>query len=97
GAPPHLDLFDYKPELVKRNDEPCPDSMLKGKMFAFTSGVPRLLGTPQPFSRKGKSGAWMSDAVPHLATVADELTFIKSMHSDQFNHAPADLLLYTGS
>src|SRR4051794_27850480 len=49
GGPPHLDLFDYKPELVKRNDEPCPDSLLAGKRFAFTSGVPKLLGTPQTF------------------------------------------------
>ena len=97
GAPPHLDLFDYKPELVKRNDQPCPDSMIKGKTFAFTTGVPKLLGTPQPFAQHGKSGAWLSAAVPGLASIADDLTFIKSMHSDQFNHAPAELLLYTGS
>src|SRR5581483_4328200 len=49
GSPPHLDLFDYKPELVKHNDQPCPDSFLKGKRFAFTSGVPKLLGTPRKF------------------------------------------------
>ncbi len=97
GGPPHLDLFDYKPELVKRDGEPCPDSLLAGKKFAFTSGVPRLLGTPQTFRQRGQSGAWMSDAVPHLAAIADELTFVKSMHSDQFNHAPAELLFYTGS
>lgn len=97
GGPPHLDLFDYKPELVKRDDEPCPDSMLAGKKFAFTSGVPKLLGTPHTFARHGRSGAWMSDALPHLSGIADDLTFIKSVHSDQFNHGPADLLLYTGS
>ena len=97
GGPPHLDMFDYKPELVKRNDEPCPDSLLKGKKFAFTSGVPKLLGTPQKFARHGRSGAWLSEAVPNIASLADDLTFIKSMHSDQFNHAPAELLLYTGS
>jgi hypothetical protein len=97
GGPPHLDLFDYKPELVKRNDEPCPDSLIKGKMFAFTSGVPKLLGTPQKFAQYGRSGAWASEAVPNIASLADDLTFIKSMHSDQFNHAPAELLLYTGS
>src|SRR5947209_5654321 len=56
GGPPHLDMFDYKPELVKRDDQPCPDSLLKGKTFAFTSGVPRLLGTPQVFNRYGQSG-----------------------------------------
>src|SRR5205823_831051 len=61
GAPPHLDLYDYKPELVKRNDQPCPDSLIKGKTFAFTSGVPKLLGTPQKFAQHGQSGAWLSE------------------------------------
>jgi hypothetical protein len=97
GSPPHLDMFDYKPELVKHTGENCPDKYLKGRRFAFTSGVPKLLGTPRTFAQHGKGGQWISDALPHLATVADELTFIKSMFSDQFNHAPAELLLYTGS
>jgi hypothetical protein len=97
GGPPHLDLFDYKPELVKHNDENCPDSLLKGKKFAFTTGVPKLLGTPQKFAQHGKSGQWFSEVVPQLASISDDLTFIKSMYSDQFNHAPAELLLYTGS
>jgi hypothetical protein len=97
GAPPHLDMFDYKPELVKRNGQNCPDSLLKGMRFAFTSGVPKLLGTPQKFAQHGKSGAWISEALPDLAGVADDLTFIKSMYTEQFNHAPAELLLYTGS
>jgi hypothetical protein len=97
GAPPHLDMFDYKPELVKRNDEPCPDSLLKGKRFAFTSGVPKLLGTPQKFSQRGKSGAWVSDVLPGIASIADDLCFVKSLHTNEFNHAPAELLLYTGS
>ena len=97
GGPPHLDMFDHKPELIKRHGENCPDSMIKGKTFAFTNGVPKLLGTSHEFKQYGKSGAWMSDVVPNLAAIADELTFIKSMNSDQFNHAPAELLLYTGS
>ena len=97
GSPPHLDLFDYKPELVKHDGEPCPDAFLKGKRFAFTSGVPKLLGTPRKFSQHGQGGVWMSDALPHLQTVADELCVIRSMNTDQFNHAPAELLLYTGS
>jgi hypothetical protein len=97
GAPPHLDMYDYKPELVKRNDEPCPDELIKGKRFAFTSGVPKLLGTPQKFEKHGECGAWVSSVCPEIAKIADDLTFIKSMHSDQFNHAPAELLLYTGS
>ena len=97
GSPPHLDMFDYKPTLVKHNGEPCPDAFLKGKRFAFTSGVPKLLGTPRKFEQRGKSGVWMSDAIPNLHSVADEMCVIRSMHTDQFNHAPAELLLYTGS
>lgn len=97
GSPPHLDLFDYKPELVARDGQNCPDSFLKGRSFAFTSGVPKLLGTPRKFSQYGSQGMWMSDAVPHFHELADEICLIKSMYTDQFNHAPAELLLYTGS
>src|SRR5437763_5378948 len=88
GSPPHLDLFDYKPELVRRNGQDCPDEFLRGRRFAFTSGVPKLLGTPRRFARHGQSGAWLSEALPHIAALADDLTFIKSMTTDQFNHAP---------
>ncbi len=97
GGPPHLDLFDYKPELVKWDDKPCPDTFLKGRTFAFTSGVPKLMGTPRKFAQFGKAGIWMSDAIPRLQEVADELCVIKSMNTDQFNHTPAELLLFTGS
>ncbi|MDB5337994.1 MAG: hypothetical protein JWN70_3613 [Planctomycetaceae bacterium] len=97
GSPPHLDLYDYKPELVKHTDEPCPDSFLKGKRFAFTSGVPKLMGTPRKFTQNGQGGVWLSDAIPNLHGVADEMCVIKSMYTEQFNHAPAELLLYTGS
>jgi len=96
GSPPNLDLFDYKPELVKRDDEDCPDDFLKGKEFAFTTGVPKLLGTPQKFTQAGECGTWMSAAIPHLQEVADDMCMIHSMTTDQFNHAPAELLLYTG-
>lgn len=97
GSPPHLDMYDYKPELVKHDGEPCPDSFLKGKRFAFTSGVPKLMGTPRKFAQHGKGGIWLSDALPNLHGVADEICVIKSMYTEQFNHAPAELLLYTGS
>src|SRR5688572_5908501 len=97
GSPPHLDLFDYKPELVRRNGQDCPQEFLRGRRFAFTSGVPKLLGTPQRFRQYGQSGQWISDALPNLASIADELCIIKSMHTEQFNHAPAELLLFTGS
>jgi hypothetical protein len=97
GSPPHLDLFDYKPELVKRDGQDCPDAFLKGKRFAFTSGTPKLLGTRRTFTQHGQGGVWMSDAIPHLHSVADDLCVIRSMTTDQFNHAPAELLVYTGS
>src|SRR3954454_12880427 len=97
GSPPNLDMWDYKPELVKRDGEDCPDAFLKGRTFAFTTGVPKLLGTPRKFAQHGESGQWMSDAVPHLQGVADEICTIHSMYTEQFNHAPAELLLYTGS
>lgn len=97
GSPPHLDLYDYKPELVKRTGEDCPDEFTKGKRFAFTSGTPKLLGTPRQYAQHGQGGVWLSDAVPNLHGVADEMCVIKSMFTEQFNHAPAELLLYTGS
>lgn len=97
GSPPHLDLWDYKPELVKRSGQDCPDEFVKGKRFAFTSGTPKLLGTPRKFAQHGEGGMWLSDAVPNLHGVADELCMINSMFTEQFNHAPAELLLYTGS
>lgn len=96
GSPPHLDLWDYKPELNKRTDQECPDEFVKGKMFAFTSGTPKLMGTPRKFAQYGKSGMWMSDAIPHMHEVADDLCVINSMHTTQFNHAPAELFVHTG-
>ena len=97
GGPPHLDIFDYKPELVKRNGQNAPDEFVKGKTFAFTSGVPKLMGTPRTFTQHGDGGIWMSDAVPNFQSVANEMCVIKSMFTEQFNHAPAELLLFTGS
>ncbi len=97
GSPPILDLFDYKPELVKYDGEECPAEFLQGKTFAFTTGVPKLLGTPRTFAQYGDAGIWMSDAIPHLHGVADELCVVKSLYTDEFNHAPAELLIHTGS
>jgi hypothetical protein len=99
GSPPNLDVYDYKPELVKRDGQDCPQQFLAGRTFAFTSGTPKLMGTPRKFRQYGQSGAWLSDAVPnfHAPDVVDEMCFIHSMNTDQFNHAPAELLLYTGS
>lgn len=97
GAPSHLELFDYKPELEKLNGKDCPKEFLEGKQFAFIQGVPKMLGPQFPFKQHGQSGAWISDRLPHLSTMADDLCFIKSMHTDQFNHGPAQLLVHTGT
>ncbi|MCB0669618.1 MAG: DUF1501 domain-containing protein [Saprospiraceae bacterium] len=97
GAPSHLELFDYKPELEKLNGKECPPSLLEGKRFAFIRGVPKMLGPQGVFKQWGDSGAWISNYLPHLSTVADELTFLKGVTTDQFNHAPAQLLMHTGS
>tara|TARA_R110000850_G_scaffold218391_4_gene344007 strand:- start:1212 stop:2660 length:1449 start_codon:yes stop_codon:yes gene_type:complete len=97
GSPPNLDMFDYKPKLIEHNDQDCPDEFLKGREFAFTTGVPKLMGSPREWQQVGKNGMWMSDAVPHFHGIADEMCMVHSMHTDQFNHAPAELLVYTGS
>ena len=97
GSPSQLELFDYKPELKRLDGRDCPMSMLAGKQFAFIQGVPQLLGPQYEFKQHGQSGQWFSDRLPHLARMADDLCFIKSMHTDQFNHGPAQLLMHTGS
>jgi hypothetical protein len=97
GAPSQLELFDYKPELQKLDGVDCPASLLEGKKFAFIRGVPKMLGPKATFKQRGNSGAWISDHLPHLSTIADEVTFLKALQTDQFNHAPAQLLMHTGS
>ena len=97
GSPSPLDLLDWKPELVRFNGQDCPAEYLKGKRFAFIKGVPKMLGTPFRFARHGQSGAWVSELLPRFASVADDVCIIRSMHTEQFNHAPAQLLLHTGN
>jgi hypothetical protein len=97
GAPPSLDMFDWKPKLAELNLKPCPEELLKGQRFAFIKGVPKLLGSPYTFARHGKNGAWVSEMLPHFATIVDDVAIVKSMYTDQFNHAPAELFIYTGS
>ena len=100
GAPSHLDLFDFKPELQKRSGELCPDEFFKGKQLAFIRQQPNLLGTPKDdkfaFKKCGNSGIEISNLLPKLQGVADDLCFIKTLHTEQFNHAPAQLFSLTG-
>ena len=101
GAPSQLELFDYKPELVKYDQKPTPDSFLAGKRFAFmdtfTKEKPKLLGTRRKFTRHGQSGIWFSELVPHIAGVADELAVVHGLSTENFNHGPAKLFSNTGS
>lgn len=97
GAPSHLDLFDYRPTLQQLDGQPMPESLLKDMRFAFIqkdSAV--LLGSKRRFSQHGQGGMWFSDLVPHIASCADDICMIKSMHTDQFNHHPGQLLMQTG-
>lgn len=100
GAPSHLDLFDYKPELQKRDGELCPKEFFEGKQLAFIRSHPKLLGTPRnrrfAFRRCGESGLEISNLLPHLQTCADDLTVIRTLQTDEFNHAPAQMFLQTG-
>ncbi len=96
GAPSQLETFDYKPELAKLDRQICPESFIKGKRFAFIKGVPKMLGPQVKFAQHGESAAWVSDQLPALAKLTDKMCFVKSMWTEQFNHAPAQLMLQTG-
>lgn len=96
GAPSHLDLFEHKPALNKYDGQPCPKEYLEGARFAFIRGEPKLLGTEFSYRKHGESGLEMSDLLPHLSTVADEMAMIKTLHTSQFNHGPAQLFFHTG-
>jgi hypothetical protein len=97
GSPPQHETFDYKPELAKRHMQECPDELLAGRSFPFIKGRPKLLGPQYRFQQHGDSGIWISELFPAIAGHADKLCVVKSMVTDQFNHAPAQLLLHTGT
>ncbi len=97
GAPSQLELFSYKPELSKLDGQDCPPSLLEGKKFAFIRGVPKMLGPQANFKQHGKSGLWLSENLPHLSTVVDDIAILNAVTTDQFNHAPAQLLMHTGT
>ena len=96
GAPSQFDLFDHKPMLQKYDGKPAPNEMVEGQRFAFLRGHPNIIGTPYAFDRYGESGMEFSDRLPHMAKIADRFTKIRSLHTEEFNHAPAQLLMHTG-
>jgi Protein of unknown function (DUF1501) len=97
GAPSHLELFDYKPQLARFDGQLPPAELLKGYRAAFINPNSNLLGPRFKFRKYGQSGAELSEIVPHLAGVADELAIVKSMVTDAFNHAPGQILMSTGT
>ena len=96
GAPSQLDLFDYKPELTRLAGKPLPPSVIGGQRYAFIRPDAAVLGPQFKFAKHGQSGVELSEMLPHLAEVVDEICLIKSMKTDQFNHAPGQIFLNTG-
>ena len=99
GAPTHVDLFDWKPKLRELHGEPVPMSYIGDRRFSTMTGNADgklLLAPVEPFARHGQSGAWVSELMPYTAAIADELCFVKGMHTEQVNHAPAIQFLLSG-
>ena len=101
GGPSHLDLFDWKPELKKRDGQDIPESFIKGKRFAFMNSsfkkANKLQGTIRKFKQHGQCGMWASECFPNIGSIADEISLVRTCKTDLFNHAPAKLFMNTGS
>jgi hypothetical protein len=101
GGPSQLELFDHKPKLNELNGQEIPAEFIKGKRFAFMDSfaakTPKLLGVKRKFAQHGKQGTWISECFPHIAEVADELTMVRSMQTNVFNHAPAKIFINSGA
>ena len=97
GAPSHIELFDWKPELAKHDGKLPPADLLKGYRAAFINPNSALLGPKYKFQPYGKSGVEMSELVPHIGAIADDICLVRSMQTDAVNHAPAQILMNTGS
>jgi hypothetical protein len=97
GAPSHLELFDYKPQLAKFDGTLPPPDLLKGYRAAFINPNSKLLGPKFKFAKYGQSGTELSELLPHLSKVVDDIAVVKSMVTDAFNHAPGQLLMNTGT
>jgi hypothetical protein len=100
GAPTHVDIFDYKPLLAKMHATPVPEEYIAGKRFSTMTGQAKgkvLLAPIEPFKQHGESAAWVSALMPYTAQIADELCFVKGMHTEAVNHAPAISFLLSGA
>jgi hypothetical protein len=99
GGPSQLDMFSYKPKLAEMNGQKLPESLMKGKRFAFMErmATQRLFGSPWKFERHGQSGSYVSELLPHTAKIVDEIAIVNSMKTTNFNHAPAKVFAHTGS
>ena len=96
GAPSQVDLLDPKPMLQKYDGQSVPQELMKGEKFAFIKGTPKLLGSPYEFKKCGQTGIEISELLPHLQSVADKIAVVRSVHTTQFNHAPAQIFMNTG-
>jgi len=96
GAPSHLDLFDYKPKLAEFAGRSIPPEIIGGQRYAFIRSDAAALGPQFKFTRHGECGASLAEVLPHLGGIVDDVCFIKSVRTDQFNHAPAQIFLNTG-
>ena len=98
GGPSQMDLYDPKPMLNQLDGQALPESMLKNMRFAFLAKESaRIMGTPRTFKKYGQCGMELSDLLPHIGSIADDICLVRSMHTDQFNHVPGQLLMNTGS
>jgi hypothetical protein len=97
GSPSQVDLFEHKPALTKFHGSDCPQEYLEGKRFAFIKGTPKMLGPQFAYQQQGQSGQWLSSLLPGLASVVDDVCVIRSVRTEQFNHAPAQLFMHTGN
>ncbi|MCB1100105.1 MAG: DUF1501 domain-containing protein, partial [Verrucomicrobiae bacterium] len=100
GAPTHVELYDWKPKLPAMHGKPVPDGYIGGKRFSTMTGKADgklMLAPVEPFKQHGQSGATVSAFLPHIASIADELCFVKSMHTDAVNHAPAISFFLSGA
>ena len=97
GAPSQLDMFDYKPKLAELEGKPIPPSVIKGQRYAFIQPDAAVLGPRFPFAKQGQCGAEIADVLPHLSKIVDDIAIVRSVHTDLFNHSPAQLFANTGS